>query len=72
MEVPSDEGGAEDYEENEEYFFDDEGLLGSSAASPVVKSLVPLCHSIESLDQRIRDLMRETASLIGLSEAIVG
>ncbi|KAL8455398.1 hypothetical protein Emag_000782 [Eimeria magna] len=37
MEVPSDEGGGEDYEENEEFLFDDDCLLGSSAASPMAK-----------------------------------
>ncbi|KAL8273095.1 hypothetical protein Esti_003016 [Eimeria stiedai] len=72
MEVPSDEGGGEEYEENEEFVFDDDCLVGSSAASPMAKSLVPLCHSIESLDQRINELALETASLIGLDEAIAG
>lgn len=71
MALRSDDAGGEDCE-LEEYLFDDDDLLGNAITSPKAKGLVPHCHSPESLDRRIDGLIRETASLMGLSEPVVG
>ncbi|XP_026189898.1 probable E3 ubiquitin-protein ligase ARI5 [Cyclospora cayetanensis] len=72
MELQSDDDASPEDCELDEFVFDEDDLLGNMAAPPKAKGLVPRYHSPESLDRRIDELVHETASLMGLNEAIVG